>query len=228
MQKVCKNTSVEIDSWNQESLLPGKLSNKAQVGNPTKSQVQGQIFDLVLRNVHLSIDRYFSLHYFLLFYIDNILNLCFLSKKSTYIQDYPNLAQEFKYVKKFEKCKFLGWYITSNFDEIFKLNFRQKKSTFFAFKCPCAAIKKAEEAKIEAQRKDEEIRKKLEKKTERDKERARREELIEKRRQHYYQSLKRAETKESQPKIHDPTALTKLDSKRSSMKTLDQISEISR
>ena len=60
MQKVCKNTSVEIDSWNQESLLPGKLSNKAQVGNPTKSQVQGQIFDLVLRNVHLSIDRYFS------------------------------------------------------------------------------------------------------------------------------------------------------------------------
>lgn len=108
------------------------------------------------------------------------------------------------------------------------MNFRQKKSTFFAFKCPCAAIKKAEEAKIEAQRKDEEIRKKLEKKTERDKERARREELIEKRRQHYYQSLKRAETKESQPKIHDPTALTKLDSKRSSMKTLDQISEISR
>ena len=68
----------------------------------------------------------------------------------------------------------------------------------------------------------------MEKKTERDKERARREELIEKRRQHYYQSLKRAETKESKPKIHDPTALTKLDSKRSSMKTLDQISEISR
>ena len=68
----------------------------------------------------------------------------------------------------------------------------------------------------------------MEKKTERDKERARREELIEKRRQHYYQSLKRAETEESQPKIHDPTALTKLDSKRSSMKTLDQISEISR
>ena len=131
MQKVCKNTSVEIDSWNQESLLPGKLSNKAQVGNPTESQVQGQIFDLVLRNVHLSIDRYFSLHYFLLFYIDNILNLCFLSKKSTYIQDYPNLAQKFKYVKKFEKCKFLGWYITSNFDEIFKLYFRQKKNQLF-------------------------------------------------------------------------------------------------
>ena len=222
MQKVCKNTSVEIDSWNQESLLPGKLSNKAQVGNPTKSQVQGQIFDLVLRNVHLSIDRYFSLHYFLLFYIDNILNLCFLSKKSTYIQDYPNMSKNSKNASFWDDIllpiltKYLNWI------------FRQKKSTFFAFKCPCAAIKKAEEAKIEAQRKDEEIRKKLEKKTERDKERARREELIEKRRQHYYQSLKRAETKESQPKIHDPTALTKLDSKRSSMKTLDQISEISR
>ena len=96
------------------------------------------------------------------------------------------------------------------------------------FQCPCAAIKRAEEAKIEAQRRDEEIRKKLEKKTQMDKERARREELIEKRRQHYYQSLKRAELKENKPKIHDPTALTKLDSKRSSLKTLDQISEISR
>ena len=226
MQKVCKNTSVEIDSWNQESLLPGKLSNKAQVGNPTKSQVQGQIFDLVLRNVHLSIDRYFSLHYFLLFYIDNILNLCFLSKKSTYIQDYPNLAQNMS--KNSKNASFWDDILLPILTKYLNWILDKKKSTFFAFKCPCAAIKKAEEAKIEAQRKDEEIRKKLEKKTERDKERARREELIEKRRQHYYQSLKRAETKESQPKIHDPTALTKLDSKRSSMKTLDQISEISR
>ena len=95
--------------------------------------------------------------------------------------------------------------------------------------CPCAAIEKAKEAKIEAQRKDEEIRKKLEKRNERDKERQKREELIEKRRQQYYQKLKRAEEKpESKPKIHDPAALTKLDSKRSSMKTMDQISEISR
>lgn len=101
MQKVCKNTSVEIDSWNQESLLPGKLSNKAQVGNPTKSQVQGQIFDLVLRNVHLSIDRYFSLHYFLLFYIDNILNLCFLSKKSTYIQARVQICQKIRKMQVF-------------------------------------------------------------------------------------------------------------------------------
>ena len=101
------------------------------------------------------------------------------------------------------------------------------RRTFF-LQCPCAATKRKEEAKIEAQRREEEIRKKLEKKTQAEKERARREELIEKRRQHYYQSLKRSEMKETKQKMHDPTALTKLDSKRSSMKTLDQISEISR
>lgn len=65
-----------------------------------------------------------------------------------------------------------------------------------------------------------------------EKERARRDDLIEKRKQKYYQSLKRMEKKDmtQQPKIgiHDQAALTKLDSKRSSLKTLDQVSELSK
>ncbi len=63
-----------------------------------------------------------------------------------------------------------------------------------------------------------------------EKERVKRDHLIEDRKQKYYQSLKRAETKAEQerPKLHDQVGLTKLDSKRSSIRTLDQVSELSR
>ena len=97
--------------------------------------------------------------------------------------------------------------------------------------CPCAEQKRKEAEIAQARLKDEELKKKKAKQDEVEKERVRRENLIEKRKQRFYQSLKKAEEKEAQlakkaaaSKLPDHT---KLDSKRSSARTLDQISDLS-
>ena len=69
----------------------------------------------------------------------------------------------------------------------------------------------------------------MERRVEKEKERAKREDLIEQRKKKYYESLKKSQNlEEIEPKIHDRMGLTKLDSKRSSLRTLDHISELSR
>ena len=62
------------------------------------------------------------------------------------------------------------------------------------FQCPCAENKRQEIARREADATEAEFKKKMAKRTEREKEKAKRDDLIQKRKQKYYESLKRAET----------------------------------
>ena len=71
----------------------------------------------------------------------------------------------------------------------------------YLFQCPCAENKKIEAARLEKAYNDEKLRKKLEKRAQIEKEVARREDILEKRKQKYYESLKKAEMVKDQPQV---------------------------